>query len=295
MKENLLTFAVPSTIWAVSYVYLAVHHRKVNLINIQVHETGRYTLLQTLCYFSHFLRELPIDTLYTLCIFWTFSVVDPEVLGSWVKPHSYSLLTVFVFFLLIVFSGSVIQVGLKNSLLDLLQARETDEEVAFGAHWQMHGLSTLSVMLIFVFPATFFELDSVGFISSVFVSFILLSLLYKTGIRSFTDERWILHGSREILTFCLLIGIPWLFPLISRIIAEGRLTTVTAVVALVLVLLGAYYTRITLRADVRKASRALPGLSTWYLIFSHFFEHALDFFYVALLLLTLESWVPQLS
>lgn len=292
MKENLVLFAVPGTIWAMSYAYLAIHHRRVNLINISIHESGRYTLLQTLFYCSHFLRELPIDTLYTLCIFWTLSVVEPRVLGGWVNPHSYPLLAALALFVLVVFSGSIGQVGLKSSLLDLLQARETDEEVAFGAHWQMHGLSTLSLMLIFILPATFFELESVGFISSVFVSFILLSLFFKVGIRSVMDPRWILHGAREILTFCLLIGVPLFFPLIARIITEGRLTTAAAVVALAIVLLGTHYTRLTLRTDIGKASRAQPGLPASCLIFSHFFEHALDFVYMILLLLTLESWLP---
>ncbi len=64
---------IPGIVWALSYLLLVREFGRWNLSGLPVHESGKYTLLQTVLYYSHFMRELPIDTLYAFAILWTYS------------------------------------------------------------------------------------------------------------------------------------------------------------------------------------------------------------------------------
>jgi hypothetical protein len=56
---TLLCFAAPLTILALAYAWLALAHGTLRLWQAQVHETGRYTLVETVLFQS--LAEIPVD------------------------------------------------------------------------------------------------------------------------------------------------------------------------------------------------------------------------------------------
>jgi len=108
--------AVPALVWTISYVLLAREFGRWNLLKVKIHESGHYTLAETLFYYSHFLRELPIDTLLACAVLWTYSVAGPRVLGM--VGAAPALPLILGSFLLIVFGGSLSEdTGPKSSFM----------------------------------------------------------------------------------------------------------------------------------------------------------------------------------
>jgi hypothetical protein len=237
-------------------------------------------------YFNHFLREIAIDTLFALCIFWTYQTIPPGGLFQDLGDHFALLLAAWLGFLVWVFLGSIRKVGLKGTLLDLFQFRELDTVIQFGSHWQMHFLSTLALMILLALPGTFKKPAFSGWIGVAFLLFIALSLVFRTGRKALTDRRWLMHGGREILTYTFVVAIPALGPIAAPL--GSRLLNPTALTfgagALLLGIL-AYYGWVYLRTDVGALSQG--DFEVPYLIASHFFEHALDVVYIYLLVATL--------
>ena len=292
MTVPLLVLGAPCVIWIASYVYLAAYHKQWNLLRVRIHESGRYTFLQTVFYFNHLLRELLIDTLFVLCIFWSYTVMNAGILHANLEQHSALFLLCLAVFTAVVFLGAAKKVGLKNALLDFLQFRETDSTVRFGSHWQMHFLSTLVVMLVSIFPATLFDVRSVRLVAVVFLAFFALSALFRVRMSAVTDRRWLLHAGREIATFFFIAAVPGLAPTMDdwlpkldqpKLPALGLLSVIAAAVG--------YCSWAFLRTDVRAASRGPRDIGIPYLLASHVFEHVLDFFYMVLLMLVLISCV----
>ena len=54
----------PLAILVAGYVWLARDYGTPWLLPVVVHEGGRYTFAETILYCRHFLRELPVVTLY---------------------------------------------------------------------------------------------------------------------------------------------------------------------------------------------------------------------------------------
>lgn len=270
--------AIPTVIWIGSYLYLAIYYRRWNLMKVLTHESGRYTLLGTIFYFNHFLRELFLDTFLVLTIYWTYRQSYP--LTSSGEPSEYFTYTLITLLAFLGFTiiGSLRAVGLKDTLLDLFQFRERDTAVSFGAHWQMHFMSTLALMSMIILPATFQGLEEGGQLAMIFIGYSLLSLSFKTGVKAVRDRRWLLHGARELLTFVPLIVLPsyalnfqW-----GSFHLNAKAVVVLGFVGIVLL----YYFLTYLGSDVRGLAQGDFGIA--YLIASHFFEHILDFIYISL-------------
>lgn len=282
----LRVLAVPGAVWALSYLHLAVHHRKLNLWSSPVHESGRLTLLETVFYFNHFLRELPVVTLYALSIHWSYEVIRPGFAEPPPLARGALIQGAFWGFLALAVAGSCWRVGLRATLLDLFQLRDRDESCAWGAHWQMHFLSTVALIILLLLPGTCFDPAEAGPPFLVLGLFAALSLLFGTGRRAVTDVRWLLHGGREIITFGLLVAAPAYLTVAGELLgprAAVRAATIAAAAALVL--LAVYYLRVLRRHRIR--DHAERDLGTLYLLSSHFFEHVLDVVFMTLLLLLL--------
>lgn len=286
----ILVLGPPILIWLVSYIYLAFYHKGLNLFNINIHESGKYTLTQTIFFVDHFLRELLIDTFFVFCAYWGIRNIDPETSITFSLYQKQMICVLFLLLIGAVITGSVRKVGLKETILDIFQFRETDDDVGFGFHWQMHFLSSIFLMLLFILPGTI----SRGIVDKslywVIAGFIVLSIVFRTGIKSVTDRRWLMHGAREILTFFLLAVIPYYSFLFYRTNLKIYPFTFTFIVLSLLILgLAAYFMIIYLKSDISNLSRAKIKFDQKYLIASHFFEHVLDIFYMALLMIVLFS------
>lgn len=281
---NLLTLTlivgIPVAIWIVSYAYLARYNERWNLLHVPIHESGRHTLLGTIFYFNHFLREIFIDTLFVLAAFSTYRIVHP---GNIMPIHSVLIPGAFLVFLAVVFLGSIRDVGLKNTLLDLFQFRELDHVVKFGSHWQMHFLSTFVILLLLVLPAFFSATQTPQTLIAVGLLFLLASIFFRTGWLAISDPRWILHGGREIITFFILAVLPFYGVVFPGLALRPSWPALWGVAALSGCLI--YYAWVYRKTELRHFAQG--GYGVVYLLTSHFFEHVLDYVYICLLMVVL--------
>jgi hypothetical protein len=280
-----LAVGFPVLMWLLSYIYLAMYYRQLNIFWLKIHETKKRNLWHTLFYFNHFLREAPLDTFYVFCAYWTISSLAPDnFTQNFIEDATWNL--ILFIFVIVIMAGSIKTVGIKNTLLDLLQFRARDDQVFFGAHWNMHFLSTLCLMLIVILPAFFKSGPDTQKLTIIFILFIAISLVLKTDMRAFTDRRWLMHGIREVFTFVLIAMIPFYILLASNTSLLPLKLTLPAIFIIGAILVTVfYYTIIFLKTNIQKtAETEFPAL---YLITNHFFEHFLDFFYMALLFIVL--------
>ena len=276
---------IPALVWLISYLVLAAEFKTWRLGPLKVHETGKYTLRETVFYYNHFLRELPIDTLLAGAIAWSYAAGGASMDSVAPARFQWFYLPAMAVFLAWVFAGSIRSVGWQATAKDLLQYRERDELVSWGSHWQMHFLSTLALLLLFVWPGMLYELSSWALLrlAALFSCFVLISLVFRTGLKALTHPRWVLHGAREIFTYVLIVGAPLLAPLVPATAFSAYLVRPLSVAALAgFVLIGLHSVRVF--RSTRLDDQAQSDRGVLYLLSSHFFEHVLDYAYIVLLL-----------
>ena len=278
MNPGIFVIGIPILILIVSYLYLAFYYKRGNIFRVKIHESGRHTLLGTIFYFNHFLRELLPDTFFALCIYWTYRVTHRKSTGGEVDGYFTLILITLIIYLGVVFLGSVRSVGMRNTILDLFQYRELDSVVEFGSHWRMHFLSSFTIMLLCILPAVFSVIEDYSQIVLIVLAYLAVSLLFKTGSKAVRDPRWILHGGREVITFFPMVVVP---SYVLNLRVESLSINPWSIAAIFLVgALLLYYLIVYLRADVRTLAQGDFG--TPYLISSHYFEHVLDYGYISL-------------
>ena len=274
-------------LWAACYFYLAAYYRRWNISGINIHESRNRNLVKTIFFFNHFLREVPVDTLYVLAALWSIKTALPGLILAGEKAWP-ALLGMFLAFMIASFSGSWLTVGLRNTLKDLFQFRSRDDQQFYGAHWKMHFLSTLVLILIFILPGLLLRGRANRTLVTVILGFSLLSLLFLTGRQSLTDKRWLFHGAREILTFFFLGVVPLFLITGEKILSSPlKLSIETTAVAVAIICLLFYYLLVFVKYDINRVRES--HFPPFYLVVSHFFEHFLDFIYMTLLFLILTG------
>jgi hypothetical protein len=282
-----LLLLFPLLVWGASYLFLVREFKTWNLLNVKIHESGRYTFLGTVFYFNHFLRELPIDTLYALSIYFSYSslqIVDD--ISLWLP-----LSVVFIIlasFLLVTILGSIRSVGIKYTIWDLCQLREQDAMIHWGSHWQMHFLSTIAVILLLIMPGLFSLQTGVNnkYLITLFGSTLLLSIIFGTGWKAFTHPRWMLHGAREVFTYFFINLIPALAPIyLLRSVIAFEMGFAALLCFLLFGVINLYFIYVYLKSDLDQEAQSKRGII--YLLSSHFFEHILDTIYILILVILL--------
>jgi len=211
MKPILICFGIPAAIMAAAYIYMALRYNTVWLFPVVVHENGKYTLLETIFYFRHFLWKVPIKTVYavfTVGFFHFYGHVNrqpsPEkVVSGWLLFSCWGAVAVFSF---ISIMAAVKSVGLHKAMTGLLQYRTSEmRPILFGSHWRNHFLSNI---VLFSFSALFLLFHRKGhwnrnrtailyyFACAVFI---LCSLFFGITGDPFFTPRYILHQLREII------------------------------------------------------------------------------------------------
>lgn len=283
-----LTFIAPGLVWVVSYLLLVREFRTWNLLPVKIHESGAHTLSQTIFYYDHFLRELPVDTLLACAVLWSYSAMG--LLAR--RPYLELGILRFGLVLLLVaaFSGSVRKVGLRSTFYDLIQYRETDVRHGWGSHWQMHFLSTAALLLLLMLPGILWghAADRAPSALVLIAAFLGLSLLFRCRADAITNPRWVLHGAREVFTYVVIVALPAFLPLLDARISGPAHFGAAGLAAIFLLATWAVYVVYVFRRhrlnDVASSPRGLV-----YLLSSHFFEHVLDFIYVLLFIFAAGS------
>lgn len=308
---------LPFLTYAASYMYLALYHGRAFLFNTVVHEGGTYTLLQTVCYASHFLGHLPVHVVLAFFFTGCYMCLSGDLPVRWPKRKMQMLSGVLVIFLMAAAVLSVTVFGYEDTLSFIAQKKQGVGIYRDGGAWDLHLPST--VLLFAFIPVYIYVVRRIcgrnvlpGTAGQryltvscfLFIFFTLLSNRHNitdTFCSILTDPRYLAHGVRELLTFPLTyFPIPLYFFMRGekeRGPASGNATDRKLAAGIICLLIiftaGLFYEALIplskgIGSLAQRPAFAKGGkLGIPYLLASHYFEHFLDTIFFALLCLLL--------
>jgi len=298
--------ALPTAVLVASLVSICLHLNTLSPWSVVVHESGLRTLLQTILYFEHATRELPLDVLLGFAASASFAYFFPIPQSEDCPARCGHLLRVSAIavgaVVLVVLGGSLHEVGPAVTLDNLLQKPLRDGVEAWGAHWRYHLLSRLSLIFM-VFAAAGILGAAAGVagggrgqlrtFTAILVLFGALSVLFRPTLESFVDARFIGHQARELFTHTL-VTVPLTLGTLTVVAkrlggsfrsgepAPARLAGGVYVTGTLGVVLGAY---LTVGVLVTGAASMGQTESLARTVGAHFFEHSLGYALVPLVAL----------
>lgn len=310
---SVILLLIPIIVYLISYIYLSIYHRNINLLSTAIHEGGLYNFIETLLYASHFLGHIPVHlslALYFVGVYKCMSEIRYEVI-----PLRNLYISLIFFFILLILSWqiSVKWFGIENTLDYIFQNKQSVITYEEGGSWNLHLPSTL--MQLFLIPVYIFVIkkllgskltysyDGVSLILFSLLFIIIITFIVNQDVISslkyiWTDARYLAHSVRELLTFPLTY---YPIPLYVLLKYSARtddkmdfsgIPKVIIIFALAFIVLLTYQSIVPLIEGIgnlaQKPDFAKDGtLSIAYLLASHYFEHFLDtiFFTLSCLIL----------
>lgn len=304
-----LLLGVPALVLAGSYALIALRQGTWNLFPVLIHESGRYTLTETIFYFRHFVRELPVNTLVAIALGILGCLHSPLIAGDRPGPpvslagmRRRAGLTALVMALAAIFL-TWHQLDRHETWIELAQFRTRDELSEFGSHWRYHLLHVVDSVLFCLGALLVLRgLTGAGGISRQAVrwlcvwalAFALITTGFGSPARALTDPLYLAHQAREIETHRLLalcpafgcmllleqrLGAALPQALNPRMIWQGACWVAAATVIPLWI---AWALR-----GVSIPTLAQRRVDLWQLAAAHHFEHVLDYIYVV----ALSLWV----
>jgi hypothetical protein len=317
-----ILLGIPSLLVLGAYLWLALDHGTLWLFPAVVHESGDYTLLQTILYFRHVIRELPITLLYAISSVAAFKVYGPTGHGPIPRSKRYLIPAVFVLVVVSVSWFMTINTwGVEVALQEVLQGYTRDDTFLPGSHWPFHLLSTIGYFLAAIIVAALLHYGIHGtlpprrptvrsqWIGGTIVAILAMTILLGLTTAPFLDPRYIGHQARELLTH-LSITLPLSFGVLLRetrtasgsiteqihrdewigqrhvkIVTPSRRIYHDLIAAAAVLFLGLLFlVGGTLLTGA--VGHARPGTPLSSLVAAHLFEHTVDYLLVACLILT---------
>ena len=285
--ERLLCFGLPALVIAASYAALGLRAGTPWPWGSVVHEDGQRTLLGTVFYFDHALRELPLDVLLGLAVAGAVRAFVPAGRGGRGRGRAGvgALLVVIA-----IAAGAVWAVGAADALRSVAQLHtRPGAELEWGAHWRYHLLSRLALIAsAFVLAGRGVPLQDTRLFRAALALFVLLSLVFLPDLGPFVDALHLGHQARELATHALVtlplaLGAALLARGEPGELRSGRSSRTALVAAAALaVLLGAW---LALGAVATGASSQGQTSDLVVLLCAHVFEHSLGY-----LLVPLVAW-----
>ncbi len=294
---------VPAMVLAASYSYICWYHATWNPISTIVHEGGKLTLWETTLYASHFLGHVPVLVVLALWLTgaWT-SVSGPD---AW--PGPWPAAVRLVLFLLVSIVLSLGLFGGKDTLDFVLQRKQSEAVYGEGGSWNLHLPSTM--LLFFLIPAFVSTTRRMaglprrdgnatgwfvaGWLLVVSVTIAVNGSFAATVARVWGSPRYLAHSVRELLTSPLILFPPALYLLVRQSEETRSSGSVEGLSRWEIGSLAIFMAGAMVQASVafmsgvsnlaQKPSFAHGGsLSIPYLLSVHYFEHALDMVFLAL-------------
>ena len=298
---NALMLGLPAALLCGAYAWLAAAHGTALLWGVPVHESGRYTLGQTILYVRHFVREVPVDVAMGLFCAAGVTAAEP---GRRQRPTLTIAAGVLAASVTAAgLAAAVGQEGWRETLHDLLQYRTRDDDLAYGAHWSFHLLSTVwfgaaaalgtGILAGLGGPARPLG-PARGLLAGAWGWVVLLTAIFGVHAQVFTSARYIGHQAREIMTHGLVT-----LPLavgIARLTAAGaaaepppraapwwRVASWLVMLGVPLFLVVAFW-----NVDLTTTGQMREGLAG--IVAAHVFEHTLDVVLVAVVALAAAGY-----
>ena len=289
--ERGLFFGLPLGILLISYIAACVEAGTAWPWGALLHESGDKTLLQTLLYYDHAARELPVDLVLAVAAaagLWAHGF-GPRPVSPAVR---WALFAGWVGSLVVIVLGTIGKVGFEGLGENLAQLHtRPGAPLKWGAHFRYHFLSRLGIVVIaWWVPGVLQWLtgEKLGnkrpkAFGSALGLFAAFTILYVPSLEPFVHPHFLGHQAREALThalvtFPLCVGIALLLadrdPVSTRPGPKGRPPAAyigAAALAAVLVAwtgLGAVLTG----ASEERQTDSVVGI-----LFVHFFEHGLGY------------------
>jgi hypothetical protein len=301
-----LCLALPAAVLAGAYLWLAVDLGEPALWHVIVHESGRYTLGETVLYVRHFLREIP--TVIAMALFIVASYGAARGAGrdaSASRWLGWAIAGLAGATGLTVASMAAVaaEYGPREAVQNLIQLYTRDDLPAFGSHWRFHLLSTLWFGL--AAPVTAWmgarlaggppPARSSGTVIGrvAWLYFLGVTAVFGVGLEPVLDPRFIGHQAREILTHALTtlpvgLGVMAVVQRAAPVPAEDGGRGRPAVIQIAgLIAIPAYLGIAVVTADAMAAGQTDRGLSA--MVAAHFFEHSLDYLLAALLVVGFQA------
>ena len=287
-----LGWGLSAGVLLVSYGVIAAYTSSPWLWSVIVHESGDRTLLQTILYYEHAARELPLDVVLGASVAAAARFVLPAPSRSGRRSRRAAAFGVALAAAAAVIVAGTLRAGGTAMLYENLFQFPTrpGEPLVWGGHWRYHLLSHLGLMLCSFGLAGAVMLGagrSRGYRSGLRVFwvtlgvFLVLTILFVPKAESFTDPVFLGHQAREAFTHAL-VTVPMAFAACLLLGREhwrtARPGTVQVAVAWAIGAVGAAF-GVFLVAGALATSAASQGQSDSLavLIFPHFFEHTFSY------------------
>ena len=316
--ERRVFFGVPVIVLTLAYVGIAASVGAVWPGAALVHESGRRTLVQTVFWFEHAVREIPIDMLLGAAIagsllrFWPITGPIRLSLRRRVMRLSGGLTLALTAFIV---TGALVSSGPVVVLQEFAQMHtRPGAPPGLGNHWDTHLLSRFALMLaaaLLVGAHAALAGESAGeherapvgarLYRASLTAFLIGTVLLVPNVRPFVDAVHIGHQARELFTH-LLVTLPLSYGaglLVLQALGGTRSETKrpaslrsvpahTYVAGAGLVLIGIY---LTVGFLMTKAYGEGQSNSFVSLVLVHFFEHLLTYLFTPLWTMFLCAWM----
>lgn len=302
--RNLARLAVglPFALLAVSFVVICLHAGSFSPWNLPVHEDGKRTFLNTVFYFEHAVRELPIDILLGMAAGAGVYLAFPQTATAR-RPFDGRdrILTAAALAAAGVILGGAAWQGGAPMILDNLFQNHTrpGAPLVWGSHWRYHLLERLPMILTAVGLGALLRAvlgrshdargrAGVRMGGAVIGLYLALTVLFTPNLAAlmlpFRDPQYLGHEAREIMTHaivtlplafagCMLLQGAWTTPGSPQPVRLAQLAG-PAVLALAAAGLAGYGVLAAVASDAASHGQSADMVT---LIFPHFFEHSLGY------------------
>ena len=223
---RVLLIFMPGCVVLASLMAICTHTGTLWPWGVVVHEDGLRTLAETVFYFEHATRELPIDLLLSVAVAGSVLRFYPAVPPTSTARRRRARRMFFCFLVLatavvgVILLGAATQAGAQGVTANLTQMYTREGAVpAPGAHWRYHLLSRLGVMsfcyTLVGFSHSLSNQDPrTGPRGSAHVFLVAVVALFAPGVFwGYTAEPlvspvYLGHQARELVTHTL-VTVPW--------------------------------------------------------------------------------------
>ena len=270
-----------------SYIWLAVQHRALWLGGVAIHEDGRRTFGDTIFYFEHFLREVPVDVVIALFLASAASALFPvgESRSSSIWPALLSAMTLV--------AGAIAFVtwrdGIGAMVDNLSQSVIRDKPEARGVHWRGHLIPLVWAGCVAACVRAGAIPRSRRVVSRLqwtgWALLVVLTIACGLNWEVVASPRVLGHQARELMTMALVI-VPVVVAIASRTSARHALPGFRLSPASLFWALPVFAIPIAVAAGtvLSGGTSEVQLASGWAgAVAGHFFEHTADYVFIGLL------------